>query len=56
MAHNAVGLGWDDTVAVATDMVGNHRTAVKDGANPKPYTFVGFDSWFVVNVMQLLVD
>ena len=29
---------------------------VKDGANPKPYTFVGFDSWFVVNVMQLLVD
>lgn len=29
---------------------------VKDGANPKPYTFIGFDSWFVVNVMQLLVD
>lgn len=29
---------------------------VKDGVNPKPYTFIGFDSWFVVNVMQLLVD
>ena len=29
---------------------------VKDGANPKPYTFVGFDSWFVVNAMQLLVE
>lgn len=29
---------------------------VKDGANPKPYTFVGFDSWFLVNAMQLLVE
>lgn len=29
---------------------------VKDGATPKPYTFVGFDSWFVVNAMQLLVE
>lgn len=29
---------------------------VKDGANPKPYTFVGFDSWFVINAMQLLVE
>lgn len=28
---------------------------VKDGANPKPYTFIGFDPWFVVNAMQLLV-
>ena len=29
---------------------------VKDGANPKPYTFIGFDSWFVVNAMQLLAE
>lgn len=29
---------------------------VKDGATPKPYTFVGFDSWFIVNAIQLLVD
>ena len=29
---------------------------VKDGTNPKPYTFIGFDSWFVVNAMQLLVE
>ncbi len=29
---------------------------VKDGANPKPYTFVGFDPWFVVNAINLLVD
>ena len=29
---------------------------VKDGATPKPYTFIGFDSWFVVNAMQLLVN
>lgn len=27
---------------------------VKDGANPKPYTFLGFDPWFVVNVINLL--
>ncbi len=29
---------------------------VKDGANPKPYTFVGFDPWFIVNAINLLVD
>ena len=29
---------------------------VKDGATPKPYTFVGFDPWFVINAMQLVVD
>ncbi len=29
---------------------------VKDGATPKPYTFVGFDPWFVVNAIQLLVE
>lgn len=29
---------------------------VKDGADSKPYTFVGFDSWFIVNAMQLLVE
>lgn len=29
---------------------------VKDGANPKAYTFVGFEPWFVVNAMQLLVE
>ena len=34
----------------------NGIVLVKDGANPKPYTFMGFDSWFVVNVMQLLVE
>lgn len=27
---------------------------VKDGANPKPYTFVGCDSWFIINAIQLL--
>ena len=31
-------------------------TIVKDGANPKPYTFVGFDPWFLVNAMQLLAE
>lgn len=28
---------------------------VKDGATPKPYLFKGFDPWFVVNAMQLLI-
>lgn len=31
-------------------------TIVKDGASPKPYTFVGFDPWFLINAMQLLAD
>lgn len=29
---------------------------VKDGINPKPYTFIGFDSWFAVNAMHLLAE
>lgn len=29
---------------------------VKDGASPKSYTFVGFEPWFVINAMQLLVE
>lgn len=31
-------------------------TIVKDGANPKPYTFVGFDPWFLINAMQMLAE
>lgn len=31
-------------------------TIVKDGANPKPYTFVGFDPWFLINAMQMLTE
>lgn len=31
-------------------------TIVKDGANPKPYTFVNLDPWFVINAMQLLAE
>lgn len=27
---------------------------VKDGANPKPYTFLGLDPWFVANAINLL--
>ena len=27
---------------------------IKDGANPKPYTFVGCDTWFLINAIQLL--
>lgn len=27
---------------------------VKDGANPKPYTFLGLDPWFVVNAINRL--
>ena len=29
---------------------------VKDGVNPKPYKFRGFDPWFVINAMQLLAE
>ncbi len=29
---------------------------VKDGTNPKPYTFIGFDSWFIVNAMHMLAE
>ena len=28
-------------------------TLVKDGVNPKPYTFVGVNAWFVINAIQL---
>lgn len=34
----------------------NGITITKDGANPKSYTFTGFESWFVINAMQLLAD
>ena len=28
-------------------------TLIKDGVNPKPYTFVGIDAWFLINAIQL---
>ena len=34
----------------------NGLVIVKDGVNPKPYTFIGFDSWFAVNAMNLLAE
>jgi hypothetical protein len=28
-------------------------TLIKDGVNPKPYTFVGVNAWFLINAIQL---
>jgi len=31
-------------------------TLIKDGVTPRPYTFVGCDSWFIINAMQLVMQ
>lgn len=41
---------------ISIEPYNNGIVIVKDGANPLPFTFLGCDSWFISNALNLLVE